>query len=175
MADDDAEDETEEEEAESEEDEDDEEEGGLVAKLLGNKLVLIGGGVGVVAIIGVVVAVLMMGGGGEGAQTVEIPEEGVLFELPVRTVDLKVGDCRGAFLKFEAVVEVSGVENQTALDENKDQVMEAIQLYIRTLNRKDLVGTEGSERLRHELEVIINRQLAPARVMNVLFRQFVLQ
>lgn len=156
-------------EDEDDDDDDDDESGGKRKKLL-----LFGGGaVALLAIVGAIVYFVFLQG--DKTHDIPVPEPPVSMLLPSIVADLKTGKCSGNFLKLELRLEISGPENKEAFDQNKDLIIEAIRMHLRTLERQDLVGREGAERLRQDIIMIVNHQLAPRRVVNVLFKDFLLQ
>ena len=62
------------------------------------------------------------------------------------------------------------------MDEDKVAVIvDNIKTYLRDLEYKDVIGKEGSERLRGELVTVINVAIAPVRAHTVLFKDLIIQ
>ncbi len=113
-------------------------------------------------------------GGGQKRATVELPGPPVYYEFPTLLVDLKTGRCRSPFIKLRAVALVS--ESDIArLQELEPQVVDAFQAFLRDHERRDLVGKEGTDKLRQGFLSILNTALEPAKARNVLFREILLQ
>lgn len=98
----------------------------------------------------------------------------VFVELPEIRTDMKTGACRSPFLRAVVQVQLSADDSQK-LEDNKDFVMDGILTHLRDQERQNVVGKEGSERLRFELVQIIENRIQPAKVHTVLFKELVLQ
>jgi flagellar basal body-associated protein FliL len=66
-------------------------------------------------------------------------------------------------------------EDVTRLEEAQAQVMDAVLTHLREQERQNIIGKEGSERLRFELVQIIENIIRPARVHTIYFKELVLQ
>ncbi|MBO6946689.1 MAG: flagellar basal body-associated FliL family protein [Rhodospirillales bacterium] len=98
----------------------------------------------------------------------------VFHPLPEIRTDLKTGECRAPFLR--AVIHVQLMPDDVArLQETEMQVMDAILTHLRGQERQNVVGKEGSERLRFELVQIIQNIIRPAQVHTILFKELVVQ
>ncbi len=98
----------------------------------------------------------------------------VFHALPEIRTDLKSGECRAPFMR--AVIHVQLMPDDVPrLQETEMQVMDAILTHLRGQERQNLVGKEGSERLRFELVQIIQNIIRPAKVHTVLFKELVVQ
>ena len=98
----------------------------------------------------------------------------VYHDLPEMTVDLKTGQCRAPFLKFQATIQIAE-EHRPLLQERQPKIIDRVQTHLRDQERRDLVGKAGAERLRGELVSIVNNTLRTVQVCNVLFKTLVLQ
>ena len=119
-------------------------------------------------------AVASRSGGGKQRGTVELPGPPVQYEFPVLRVDLKTGRCRSPFIKLRAVAMVSEPD-MARLAEVETQVVDAFQAFLRDLERQDLVGKAGTDKLRQGFLSILNTAMEPAKARNVLFREILLQ
>ena len=113
-------------------------------------------------------------GGGQKRATIELPGPPVQYEFPVLLVDLKTGRCRSPFIKLRAVALVSEPD-MARLAEVETQVVDAFQAFLRDLERQDLVGKTGTDKLRQGFLGILNTAMEPAKARNVLFREILLQ
>lgn len=113
-------------------------------------------------------------GGGQKRVTVELPGPPAQYEFPVLLVDLKTGRCRSPFIKLRAVAMVSEPD-MARLAEVETQVVDAFQAFLRDLERQDLVGKAGTDKLRQGFLSILNTAMEPAKARNVLFREILLQ
>ena len=103
-----------------------------------------------------------------------MPTESHYFELPDLTVNLaSAGGNR--FLRLKVVLEVGSAEDLARLEQVRPRIVDDFQVYLRELRPEDLRGSAGSYRLRHDLLIRANQAAQPARVVNVLFKEFLVQ
>ena len=103
-----------------------------------------------------------------------LPSESHYFELPDLTVNLaSAGGNR--FLRLRVVLEVGSAEDLARLEQVRPRIIDDFQVYLRELRPEDLKGSAGSYRLRHDLLLRANQAAQPARVVNVLFKEFLVQ
>lgn len=156
-----------------------------------------GGGKAKKIIVILVVVLLLFGGGGAGAYFAglldpllgedemdivkEVPKEELplavpaYHDLPEFIADLRItNDSRPPFLKLQLTVQVAETDLNTLI-ELEPKIIDRIQRLLRNQTRLDLTGSEGSERLRSDIVLIMNQTLEPAVVHNVLFKQMILQ
>jgi len=144
-----------------------------------------------IAIIAAVVIVVLLAGGGTAAYylgfldpifgikprtttaTLELGPP-VNVELPVFKADLKTGKCRSPLLRTIMVIRL-GAEDVQRLQTMELPIMDAVRSYLRNLERQELVGRAGEERLRFDVTRIINEQLSPAKIHAIIFKEFLLQ
>ncbi len=112
--------------------------------------------------------------GGPSTATVSLPGPPVLHEFPEILVDLKTGRCRATFIKLRVVAEVPETDIPR-IDGVTTQILDGFQTHLRQYERADLVGKEGTDKLRAAFRDIINKAAAPAQAYNILFREFILQ
>jgi flagellar basal body-associated protein FliL len=98
----------------------------------------------------------------------------VLVEMPEKLVDLKTGTCQAPYLRFQISVDVPQ-KVQPLVVARQVEILDAVQQHLRSRERQDLVGREGSDRLRNETRRVINELIAPEQINSVLFKKFVLQ
>lgn len=156
-----------------------------------------GGGKAKKIILIVVVVLVLLGGGGAGAYFMglldpilgveeveivkEVPKEEVplaersYHDLPEFVADLRItNDSRPPFLKLQLTVQLATAD-LPVLIEREPKIIDRVQRLLRNQTRLDLTGSEGSERLRDDIVLIMNQTLQPAVVHNVLFKQMILQ
>lgn len=103
-----------------------------------------------------------------------VPTESHYFDLPDLTVNLaSAGGNR--FLRLKVVLEVGSAEDLARLEQVRPRIIDDFQVYLRELRPEDLRGSAGSYRLRHDLLLRANQAAQPARVVNVLFKEFLVQ
>lgn len=103
-----------------------------------------------------------------------LPSESHYFDLPDLTVNLaSAGGNR--FLRLRVVLEVGSAADLARLEQVRPRIIDDFQVYLRELRPEDLKGSAGSYRLRHDLLLRANQAAQPARVVNVLFKEFLVQ
>ncbi|MEX2451443.1 MAG: flagellar basal body-associated FliL family protein [Rhodospirillales bacterium] len=148
------------------------------------KLIAIAATLAVVLIGGGVTAFFLLSGSekDKGVQQAAValppppPDPGPVttYDFPKVLADLKTGECRSNFLSARFMVEV-GKNYTKDLQAKQDKIVEGVMLHLRSLERKDLVGKEGSDRMRADLISIINNIAKPAKVEGIVFKEFILQ
>lgn len=95
--------------------------------------------------------------------------------LPEILLNLRSNDGRQVFLKVTFVIESSSPKIGEKIDKLKPMVIDQYQTYLRELDIEDIKGSAGIERIRQELVSRTNSLLAPDKVNNVLFKEFLIQ
>ncbi len=113
-------------------------------------------------------------GGGAATATVELPAPPIYHDFQSLTVDLKTDRCRSPYLKFQPTIQLSAT-HLPRLKEAEVKIIDNINTYLRSQTRSDLVGKEGADKLRAGIIGIINREIAPAKALTVLFKEFIIQ
>ncbi len=148
------------------------------------KLLLIGAGV------------LLLAGGGGGAwfagllphgarygdghkedahAAAKAPAVPVFLDLPDIVANLNAGPRRAAFIKLKAKLELARPEDQAVVQAAMPRVLDLFQTYLREMRPDELRGTAGTYRLREELVARSSIAAQPARVLNVLFTELLVQ
>ena len=168
---------------------DDEEEGG---KSLGGKKKLIIIVAVVLLLAGIGAGVFFSGilGGDEPASEEVAAEEGpegeataaaeesdvpVYYEMPEFLVNLNTGGSKVSFLKMSITLEVSNQEGIATIEANLPRIQDSFNTYLREVRASDLSGSAGMYRLREELLARVNKAVSPAKVNNILFKDFLVQ
>ena len=100
----------------------------------------------------------------------------VIHQLPEIRTDLKKIGRRNHFIKLNLIVQVDEHDLPALQDEAKMAlVVDNIKTQLRDLEYKDVIGKEGSERLRFELLNVINFAIAPVKAHTVLFKDLIIQ
>lgn len=100
----------------------------------------------------------------------------VTYQLPEIRTDLKKVGRRGHFIKMNLIVQVDEHDLPVLQDELKAAlIIDNIKTQLRDLEYKDVIGKEGSERLRFELLNVINFAIAPVKAHTVLFKDLIIQ
>ncbi len=105
-----------------------------------------------------------------------LPGAPVLQTLPLLTVDLKPSaNRRRPFIRIVLQVELQGKSAQSVFVAKENKVLDVIQTHLRTLSVEDLAGKSGTERLRRDLIMIVQRIIAPQRVITVLYKEILVR
>ncbi len=108
---------------------------------------------------------------GEKAEASKAP---AFMDLPEIVANLNAGR-RTAFIKLKAKFELSKPEDAVALQAAMPRIVDLFQSYLREMRPEELRGTAGTYRLREELIARTNIAAHPARVLNVLFTEMLVQ
>lgn len=166
----------------------------------GKTLVVIGAGA-VVALLVIVGAMSLFGGGdetdlGDDPELARLAEEAaerrdqaaqleqdrsneeleLLFvELEEQRFNLNTGGQGTSFLSAKIILEVDRESYKSDLEAKMPRILDEFNTYMRELRPEDLDGSAGIFRLKEELLMRINQAVAPTRVKDVLFQQFLVQ
>ncbi|MGC8468579.1 MAG: flagellar basal body-associated FliL family protein [Acetobacteraceae bacterium] len=103
------------------------------------------------------------------------PAKPVFVAMPEIIANLDAGPRRASYIKLQAEIEVASAADATKLTAAMPKVMDLFQTYLRDMHPSELQGSEGTYRLREELINRANIAAAPARVVDVLFQQILVQ
>lgn len=135
-------------------------------------------------IIGAAVGIYFSGmvGGGDNVEGEAIPEVGelaigepVFYDLPEMLVNIKTGSPNPVYLKINVSLEVAQAADLPHIEQVLPRVIDNFQVYLRELTVQDLQGAKGLYRLREELLMRVRRAAHPAEVLDVLFREMLIQ
>jgi flagellar FliL protein len=111
-------------------------------------------------------------GGKEGEQAAGSVKEGpdgvYFYTIPSLTVNMQASDGRPTFLKLDVVLEIPEESVAEDIDPAMPRVKDMLQTFLRELRPEDLSGSQGTFRLRQELQRRVNLMIAPAKVNAVL-------
>ena len=96
------------------------------------------------------------------------------LDLPDIVANLNAGR-RAAFIKLKAKFELSKPEDVAPVQAAMPRIVDLFQSYLREMRPEELRGTAGTYRLREELIARSNIAAHPARVLNVLFTELLVQ
>lgn len=108
---------------------------------------------------------------GDKAEAAKAP---TFMDLPDMVANLNAGR-RPAFIKLKAKFELARPEDAVALQAAMPRIVDLFQSYLREMRPEELRGTAGTYRLREELIARTNIAAHPARVLNVLFTEILVQ
>jgi flagellar protein FliL len=113
------------------------------------------------------------GEGKDGEKTAGVLKEGpdgvYFYALPPLMVNMQANDGRPTFLKLEVILELSEEHLAEEIDPAMPRVEDMLQTFLRELRPEDLSGSQGTFRLRQEIQRRVNLMIAPAKVNTVLF------
>ncbi len=101
--------------------------------------------------------------------------EHVFMDLPDIVANLNNGGRRASFVKLRAKLELARKEDQVVVQNAMPRVLDLFQGYLREVRPEELRGTAGTYRLREELISRVSLAAAPARVLDVLFVELLVQ
>lgn len=138
-------------------------------KLLLAALVLVG-----VSGAAVAYATGMAGKLSPAAPTAATAEAGSV-DLPEIIANLNVGTRRSSFVRIKARLELARKTDEAAVLAATPKIQDLFQTYLRDMRPEELRGSAGSYRLREELMARANIAVAPARVIEILFIEMLVQ
>lgn len=99
----------------------------------------------------------------------------LFVELDEQRFNLNTGGQGNSFLAAKIVLEVDRESYRADLEAKMPRILDEFNTYMRELRPEDLDGAAGIFRLKEELLMRINQAVAPTRVKDVLFQQFLVQ
>jgi flagellar protein FliL len=116
----------------------------------------------------------------EAARTAEAaaapaPAPAVFYDMPDLLVNLNTNGRKASFLKLSVSLELEHAEDLPRLQAVMPRIVDNFQVYLRELRVEDLRGSGGIYRLREELLARVNSAAAPVKVVDVLFKEMLVQ
>ncbi len=99
----------------------------------------------------------------------------VFVDIPELVANLNVGQRRSSFVKLKAKIEIARAEDQPAVVAAMPRLQDMFTTYLREMRPEELRGSAGTYRLREELIARANIAVSPARVVDVLFGEMLIQ
>jgi len=103
------------------------------------------------------------------------PKETVFYDLPDLLVNLNGSGKKASFLKMTISLELESQLDVARLQAVMPRIIDNFQVYLRELRIEDLRGSGGMYRLREELLLRVNASAAPAKIVDVLFKEMLVQ
>jgi len=103
------------------------------------------------------------------------PKETVYYDLPDMLVNLNGVGKKANFLKLAISLELENQLDVARLQAVMPRIIDNFQVYLRELRPDDLRGAPGMYRLREELLLRVNAAAAPAKIVDVLFKEMLVQ
>ena len=175
---------------------------GLEKKKLSGKKIIMFGGAGVVVLLVGILVMSLFGGDEEvpaepadDAELEQLAQEAadkrdaerleqdkpqeelalLFYELPPQLYNLNTGGDGTSFLKTQISLEIDRESYRADLEVKLPRILDEFNTYMRELRPSDLEGAAGVFRLKEELLMRINQAVAPTRVKDVLFQEFLIQ
>jgi len=105
-----------------------------------------------------------------------LPDAAVFHEIPKVTVDLKPSPKHPRpFIRLVMQVELQGESAKTAFIERETRILDAMQTHLRTLTVPELQDTDGTQRLRTDLLMVINNVIRPERAITVYYKEIMIR
>lgn len=114
-------------------------------------------------------------GHGEGAAAKPATVAPSYVEMPEIVTNLNAGPRRTSYVKLRSKLELARAEDIEAAKAAMPKLLDLFQTYLREMRPEELRGSAGTYRLREELIARANIALAPARVVDVLFTEMLIQ
>lgn len=99
----------------------------------------------------------------------------VFIDVPEMIANLNSGGRRAAYIKLKAKLELARKEDLVTVQNAMPRVVDLFQGYLREMRPEELRGTAGTYRLREELVSRTNIAAAPAKVVDVLLVELLVQ
>jgi flagellar protein FliL len=104
-----------------------------------------------------------------------VPKQTVFYDLPELLVNLSGAGRKASFLKMSISLELESQIDVARLQSVMPRIIDNFQVYLRELRIEDLRGSAGMYRLREELLLRVNASAAPAKIVDVLFKEMLVQ
>ena len=109
------------------------------------------------------------------APQVQDGPDGVVFYTPPDiVVNMQTPDGKPTFLKLKLTFELPDHNTADTLDAEMPRLNDIFQTFLRELRPEDLSGSEGTMRLRAELQRRVNLVIAPSKVSGVLIEEMLI-
>jgi flagellar FliL protein len=109
------------------------------------------------------------------APQVQDGPDGVVFYTPPDiVVNMQTPDGKPTFLKLKLTFELPDHNTADTLDAEMPRLNDIFQTFLRELRPEDLSGSEGTMRLRAELQRRVNLVIAPSKVAGVLIEEMLI-
>lgn len=99
----------------------------------------------------------------------------LFVDIPKQTYNLNTGGEGTSFLQARIALEIDRESFRADIDVKMPRILDEFNVYMRELRPEDLDGAAGIIRLKEELLMRINQAVAPTRVKDVLFLEFLVQ
>jgi flagellar FliL protein len=110
----------------------------------------------------------------EAAEAAIAASKPIYVDFPEMIANLNNGR-RQAFIKMKGKIEISKIDDGPALNAAMPRIVDLFQTYLREMSPEELRGAAGTYRLREELIARASIAAAPAKIIDVLFSEMLIQ
>jgi flagellar protein FliL len=103
------------------------------------------------------------------------PRVPVFLDMPDIIANLNMPGRRSSYIKLRSKLELARPEDAAPIQAAMPRLLDLFTTYLREMRPEELRGSAGTQRLREELIARANLAAPPARVMDVLFVEMLLQ
>ena len=101
--------------------------------------------------------------------------DAVFYEIPEMVVNLNVPGSKPKFLKLQFNIVLTNAEDVPKVDARLAHILDNCQSYLRELRVEDLKGSAGMSRMREGVLLRVTASVSPIQVLDVLFKQVLVQ
>jgi flagellar FliL protein len=109
-----------------------------------------------------------------GAKAVEVLNP-VYTDVPEIITNLDTGGRRQSYVKLKARLELAKSGDQAIVTAAMPRILDIFQTYLREMHPDELRGSSGTYRLREEMIARANLAAQPARIVDILFEELLVQ
>ena len=115
-------------------------------------------------------------GDGHGAPgKADMRPPAIFMDMPEIVANLNAGPRRTSFIRMKPKLELAKAEDEAVVRAAMPRLLDLFQTYLREMRPEELRGSAGTYRLREELLSRANIAVAPARILDVLFPEIIVQ
>lgn len=111
----------------------------------------------------------------EAAATAPAPRAPAFLDMPEIITNLNAPGRRPVFVRLRAKLELGRAEDAAAFQAAMPRLLDLFQVYLREMRPEEMRGSIGTQRLREELILRANLAAPPARIMDILFTEILVQ
>ena len=106
----------------------------------------------------------------------QIKEGVTFFDIPEILVNLSVrSGQKPIYFKIKVTLEMNSAEDAEQAEKMLPRIIDSLQFYLREMRLEEIQGSIGTYRLKEEINIRLNRILAPIKVNEVLFKEILIQ
>jgi flagellar FliL protein len=109
-----------------------------------------------------------------GAKAAEVVNP-VYTDVPEIITNLDTGGRRQSYVKLKARLELAKIGDQAIVAAAMPRILDIFQTYLREMHPDELRGSSGTYRLREEMIARANLAAQPARIVDILFEELLVQ